>query len=136
VIGRVEPLAGSLPSCYKINLAHLLMISHEEKRRVKKSPNHAISWTFGWSSAEVITAPKGRCEVGGVPSRLTKRNAFKRFLKLHKNNPERKEDSASMTYQEAKQLSSDFVVSVFPVASVRCCPLTVSNTSFSHFSGR
>jgi hypothetical protein len=109
----VESLAGSIPLPFKINRAHLLMISHEEKRRVKKSPNHAICWAMGWSTAEVLSASKGRCEPGGVASRLTKRMAFIRFLKLYKNKDGRRDNFAELTYREAKQLSEEFRVRFF-----------------------
>ena len=34
------------------------MISNEEPRRVKKSPNHAITWCVSWSGHEVLNAAK------------------------------------------------------------------------------
>lgn len=110
MLGRIEGLAGTIPEPFKINKAHLLMISHEEKRRVKKSPNHAVCWSYSWSTPEVLAASKGRCEPGGVASRLSKRMAFMRFLKLYKNQTGRRDNFADLSYREAKDLAESYQV--------------------------
>lgn len=86
------------------------MVSREEKRRVKKSPNYAMCWSVNWSTPEILAANKGRCEPGGVASRLTKRMAFSRFSKLYKNETGRRDSFADLTYHEAKQVASDYQV--------------------------
>lgn len=85
------------------------MVSREEKRRVKKSPNHAVCWSVDWSTPEILAAPKGRCD-GGVASRLTKRMAFNRFLKEYKNENGRRENYVDLTYHDAKQLAVSYQV--------------------------
>ncbi len=110
VIRRMEPLEGSIEVPYAVNKPHLLMVSRNEKRRVKKSPNHAVVWSAGWNTHEVIAASKGRCEPGGIASRLTKRMAFVRFLKIYKNETGGREKFANVSYEAAKMLAKDFQV--------------------------
>ena len=93
-----------------MNKPKLLMVSREPKRKVKKSPNHAVAWSSAWNAHEVISAAKGRCEPGGVASRLTKRMAFVRFLKLFKNKSGNRENYADLSYEAAKKLAKDYQV--------------------------
>lgn len=88
------------------------MVTDEEKRKVKKSPNHAVCWAVGWSTPEVITAPKGRCQVGTsfVTSRVAKRTSFLRFLQLYKNESGKREGFVDLAYQEAKNLATSYQV--------------------------
>jgi len=111
VLGRIEGLAGLIDPPFKVNRAQLLMVSHEVKRKVKKSPNHAVCWVLGWSTPEVLAASKGRCEPGSVASRVAKRMAFMRFLKLYKNQSGRRENFIDMSYQESKLLAKSYQVS-------------------------
>lgn len=86
------------------------MVSKEEKRVVKKSPNHAVCWSVNWSTPEILSANKGRCEPGGVASRLTKRVLFSRFLKLYKNITGRREHYMDLSYHEAKNEAVEYQV--------------------------
>ncbi|XP_021945899.1 double-stranded RNA-specific editase Adar [Folsomia candida] len=108
LLGRIESLAGKIPLPFKINRAHLLMVSHQEKRVVKKSPNHAICWTYGWSTPEILTASKGRCEPGGIVSRLAKRMSFIRFLTLYRNQWGRRDGFVNLNYKEAKLMAGEY----------------------------
>jgi len=101
--GRIESLEGKIPPPFKINLPHLLMVSHEDKRKVKKSPNHAICWSYAWSTPEILIASKGRC-IADVVSKLSKRMTFARFLKLYRIMVQ----DADLSYAEAKQLATNF----------------------------
>ncbi|ODM95174.1 Double-stranded RNA-specific editase 1 [Orchesella cincta] len=108
VYGRIETLNSRLEIPFFVNKPKLLMVSREEKRKVKKSPNHAVCWSTSWSTPEIIAASKGTCEPGGVPSRLTKRMAFARFLKLYNNNSGGRDEYADLTYHEAKLLATEY----------------------------
>ncbi|CAL8110857.1 unnamed protein product [Orchesella dallaii] len=108
VFGRIETLNSRLEIPFFVNKPKLLMVSREEKRRVKKSPNHAVCWSKNWSTPEVLAASKGTCEPGGVPSRLTKRMAFTRFLKLYNNKSGGRDEYADLTYHEAKHLATEY----------------------------
>lgn len=110
VFGRVEALDSRLEVPFRINKPKLMMVSREEKRRVKKSPNHAVCWSINWSTPEILIASKGRCEPGGVASRITKRVLFTRFLKLYKNETGRRENYVDLTYHEAKQEAAGYQV--------------------------
>jgi len=88
------------------------MVADKGKRRVSKSPNHAITWSCSWNSHEVISAAKGRCEPGGVVSRLAKRLAFTRFLKIYKNESGRRENYATISYDAAKKLADTYQVTL------------------------
>lgn len=91
---------------------------------MKKSPNYAMCWSINWSTPEILAANKGRCEPGGVASRLTKRMAFSRFSKLYKNETGRRDNFADLTYHEAKQVASDYqvrCVSVYLSVLVHVC---------------
>jgi hypothetical protein len=108
IVGRIEPLEKQeLPSGYHVNKPHRLMVSCEEPRRVKKSPNHAIAWCVTWSNHEVLTAAKGRCKVGNIPSRVSKRHAFTRFLKYYKHKGSL-DERGSFTYSSAKLLATSY----------------------------
>lgn len=109
VYGRIEPLNSLLEIPFVVHKPKLMMVSREEKRRVKKSPNHAVSWSIDWSTPEILAANKGRCE-GGVASRLTKRMAFNRFLKLYNNDSGRRENYVDKSYHEAKLIAEDYQV--------------------------
>jgi len=108
VYGRIEPLSSRLEIPFYVNHPKLMMVSREEKRRVKKSPNHAVCWAINWSTPEILAASKGRCEPGGVASRLTKRVLFTRFLKLYNNVSGKRENYADLSYQEAKHISAEY----------------------------
>ncbi|CAG7685924.1 unnamed protein product [Allacma fusca] len=108
VVGRIEPLEKEdLPLGYKVNKPHRLMVSSEEPRRVKKSPNHAIAWCVTWDKYEVLTAAKGRCKVGNTPSRLSKRLAFTRFLKFYSRKSSL-DERGLFTYASAKLLATSY----------------------------
>lgn len=104
VYSRIQNLP-NIENPFRINCPHLLMVADKGKRRVVKSPNHSIAWTCSWNSHEVISSSKGRCEPGGVVSRLTKRLAFIRFLKIYKNETGKRENFANITYEDAKKLA-------------------------------
>jgi hypothetical protein len=108
IIGRIEPLVEKISPPFIVNQPHLLMVTCEQKRRVKKSPNHAIAWAHGWSTYEHISASKGRCEPGGVASRLTKRMAYLRFLKLYRNHGGKRENFLQLSYADAKLLAKNY----------------------------
>lgn len=91
----------------------------QEQRKVKKSPNHALVWTLGWSTPEVLAASKGRCG-GDVASRLCKRMLFLRWLKIWKElNPNvsgiigGKVMIKEMSYRDAKLLAGEYQVGFF-----------------------
>lgn len=99
-----------LPASFKVAKPHRVMVPSEEPRRVRKSPNHAITWCVTWSSHEVLAAAKGRCKLGDIPSRVSKRHAFTRFLKVYRNHPTAEAATIGITYADAKQLAKAYQV--------------------------